>query len=234
MTSVDTITAKVRFPNGRSREFCMWGDELTRYVCQEVLDGTSYPIIQLDFPVNMILDVGANVGAASIYFHTMYPKAIIHAYEPFEGSFNLLQKNAEGLPITCHNEGLSSKSETRRMYGGNIGPVGFNLWGNSGNDEEFIEVTCKDAGNVVTSLQPDILKIDTEGHEVEILEAITQKQRDRISVIYVEYHSERHRRKIDDLLIEHVLYSAKATAPHQGELCYMQGALLNRLMAKEE
>jgi hypothetical protein len=67
----------------------------------------------------------------------------------------------------------------------------------------------------------DVLKIDTEGCEVPILESIAAWLPE-MKAIYLEYHSERDRLAIDRMLCEtHILVSGKVTYPHRGELCYV-------------
>jgi hypothetical protein len=40
-----------------------------------------------------ILDIGANIGLASLYLHATFPDALIYAFEPFEENYQLLEKN---------------------------------------------------------------------------------------------------------------------------------------------
>ncbi|MEY3377413.1 MAG: hypothetical protein RLZZ328_438, partial [Bacteroidota bacterium] len=41
----------------------------------------------------VILDCGANIGISTIYFKTIYPNAIVHAFEPDANLFEILSKN---------------------------------------------------------------------------------------------------------------------------------------------
>jgi hypothetical protein len=66
-----------------------------------------------------------------------------------------------------------------------------------------------------------LLKIDTEGAEVAILQDIREFL-DRIDVIQLEYHSERDRREIDQMLAEQFeLLTAQAEVVHRGTVTYV-------------
>jgi Methyltransferase FkbM domain len=68
----------------------------------------------------------------------------------------------------------------------------------------------------------DVLKIDTEGCEVPILRSLA-KYLPEVKVLYVEYHSERDRRLIDEILAEtHVLWRGHVTFAYRGEFCYVK------------
>ena len=64
---------------------------------------TFYQVIfnlDYDIPVsqepNVILDLGANIGLASVYFLNKYPQSAVIAVEPEESNFNMLQLNLNG------------------------------------------------------------------------------------------------------------------------------------------
>jgi hypothetical protein len=66
-----------------------------------------------------------------------------------------------------------------------------------------------------------LLKIDTEGSELEILTNLSPFF-EHMSLIYLEYHSERDRREIDALLAPtHSLLFSNALQLHRGNVTYM-------------
>ncbi|MET0380942.1 MAG: hypothetical protein ABWZ94_03470 [Methyloceanibacter sp.] len=67
-----------------------------------------------------------------------------------------------------------------------------------------------------------IVKIDTEGSEVDILERLGSFDHD---VILLEYHSEANRRKIDALLGDFFLVGGEVRHLHRGTLKYMHRRL---------
>ena len=46
----------------------------------------------------VIVDAGANIGAASLWFHKAFPEAVIVALEPEPGNFGMLKRNVGGHP----------------------------------------------------------------------------------------------------------------------------------------
>ena len=67
-----------------------------------------------------------------------------------------------------------------------------------------------------------IVKIDTEGSEIDILSRMTSLDFD---VIMLEYHSEANRRKIDALLGDFFLVGGEVRHLHRGTLKYMHRRL---------
>jgi FkbM family methyltransferase len=45
-----------------------------------------------------VFDVGANVGQTSLRYHSLFPQAVIHAFEPFDESYDALCRAVVGVP----------------------------------------------------------------------------------------------------------------------------------------
>jgi FkbM family methyltransferase len=171
-------------------------------------------------PSPVILDIGGNIGGFSLWADKRWANSKIYSYEPIKNNFNLLKKNTKDMDnITISNVAIGSKTETRRMYYGahNIGECSFI------NGAEQVE-KGEEVSVMSASLLPDanIVKIDTEGAEIEILENITIKP----DVYLIEFHSAYNRRKIDNILHDYTLVSANITMPNYGIVKY---ALTRRL-----
>jgi len=150
-----------------------------------------------------VVDIGANVGMFALYYLTLYPDSKIYCFEPVKEVFDVLQRNTMcyngQTDIFCY--GLYNKAKQ----------VTFNTYKNTGMStikSQPLTPTgetsgwVKDAGSVFDDLNLkhiDVLKIDTEGCEVEILESLN-KRVNNIDYIICEYHSESDRRRIDELL----------------------------------
>jgi hypothetical protein len=90
-----------------------------------------------------------------------------------------------------------------------------------GSDFEVIQL--KAANELLSSRIADgsLIKIDTEGCEVEILESLSLHY-EKLSLIYLEYHSESARRKIDQMLANtHSLLFSQALQLHRGNVTYI-------------
>ena len=59
---------------------------------------TVYEGILANNRIPAIIDLGANIGASSIYFHLRWPKAQVNAVEPAADNFDLLQQNCGAYP----------------------------------------------------------------------------------------------------------------------------------------
>jgi hypothetical protein len=71
----------------------------------------------------------------------------------------------------------------------------------------------------------DILKIDTEGSEVEILLSLHQYL-PYVGIVMAEYHSETDRRTIDTMLPNHMLFDAKPCDINLGLVKYINSRLV--------
>lgn len=210
---------------GGNYAFKHFDNDVCRAVINNIVVGKSYPKVEFVADVGTIVDAGANIGAASIYFAALYPDARIHAFEPAPENFALLAENtAPFANIGAHEVGLFDADKEASLFEGEYDPS-TNSIGDSGlNTGRSRKVELRDAKPFLHGLDVngiDILKLDTEGCEVPILRSLAEMIY-AIKVIYVEYHDDEDRRVIDDLLSrDHILSSADAVEPHRGELCYV-------------
>jgi FkbM family methyltransferase len=211
--------------NQQSFEFRLFDTPLSRLICSEVLSGQSYPLVPFEGQIHNIVDIGANIGAASVYFALHYPNARIFAFEPDPSSFELLVLNTTSLSgVSTFNLGLMDRNGQLPLFKGNQDSV-TNSTGNSClNSGDHVVVPIRDAGQLISEQELnviDILKLDTEGSEVPILQSLSAMLPE-IAVIYLEYHDDADRRVIDQMLAPtHLLWRGKCDSPHRGELCYV-------------
>lgn len=141
--------------------------------------------------VTRILDAGANIGAESVRFLLLYPKAQIVSIELERENFALLQKNtawaggrahcingalwhepAANLMVRDSGEGMESFQVSTNQQSGQVAR-GFSL-------EEIMSL--KDWDEI------DILKIDVEGAEKKIFEKVASGFLSKVRCLIVEPH----------------------------------------------
>ncbi|MDK9717041.1 MAG: FkbM family methyltransferase [Trichlorobacter sp.] len=212
-----------------TQSFTCFDSEVSVQAARQILDGKVYQLLEGIGEINVIVDIGANIGAASVYLKDAYPDAALYAFEPSKASFELLQRNLSALSnIHLYNFGLHELDATTRLYRGKLDGISDSVIPGLEVTDEYFEVELKSAAGELRRLHLqdiDILKIDTEGCEVPVLRTMV-KWLAGIKVIYLEYHSELDRQLIDLILRRtHVLYASRATNPHRGELTYISSTL---------
>jgi FkbM family methyltransferase len=176
---------------------------VSRYVCTEILKGRTYPPIAFVDGIRMIIDVGANVGAAAVYFSRLYPRATIHACEPAGAAYALLLENTRDLPnVSVWRIGLHDHDGTEALYAGSDDDVTSSLVRSKYTSDHAEMVRVRSARDWLDENnigQIDLLKVDTEGSEVPILRSFGDRLAS-VKVLYVESHSDADRRKIDEMV----------------------------------
>ncbi len=202
-------------------------------VLREVFEEHEYavdPPIRFTSPP-LVLDVGANAGAFAVYARlAFHPDAVVHCFEPNPAAWPHLRRNVGPFPgVTVHPLGLGrgERSADLRLHP---------RWslGNSLDPElvpgpaSIVKVAIRDAGQVWDELsltKVDVLKIDTEGCEVEILESLGDRV-NHCGVVLVEYHCPNDRRRIDALLPGHLLFGTRLHSARHGVVKYVRTDLV--------
>ena len=194
-----------------------------------VLQGTAYPLIPYIDSPKTIVDCGGNAGATACFLARAYPEARILSFEPSAGVYAYHRENTAQFPqIEGHPFGLSNEDQSITLYGGRESTVTQSTTRNSYTTDIAETVHLRDARAALKELgvqQIDILKIDTQGAELQIMRALADLI-PQCSVIYAEYHSESDRLEIDQMLSPtHMMVSARIEVPHIGEISYVNTRL---------
>ncbi len=187
-----------------------------KYHCEEVFRGEYDIAFSPERPLT-ILDIGANCGAFSLWAADRWPGSFIHAYEPAQINFHYLKENTAGhTQIEIHKLAILA-SDRLKLYVGinNQGEASF--YPELGQTEETYEVPATMRPENLPDC--DILKIDTEGCEFEIIQALATVNR-LPEIILLEYHSERDRRALDFELSDHILIGSHANYEGRGIVKY--------------
>jgi FkbM family methyltransferase len=149
-----------------------------------------------------IVDIGANVGAFTLWANLRWPNSRIQAWEPHPGTFRMLLQNVSSLPnVTCHNAGVLTSDASHEpffsTYAGD-GESGFVSHLKSTFSDMRPEDTFQAQVTSPRDIPPcDVLKIDVEGAEADILQHM---HLDDVSLIVVEYQNDENRRQIKERL----------------------------------
>ena len=179
--------------NGEDRQFRVFDNDLCKGVVKDILEGRTYPIFSFYQEAKVILDVGANIGAAAVYLHGFYTQARILCFEPGADALELLKFNtAHSDRISVHPFGLFNKDKSAKLFKGSRDSVTSSIQpgGETEHDSEVIEL--REAKTFLQSMDIrsiDILKLDSEGCEVQILSSLSSFIPE-ITIIYLEYHSD--------------------------------------------
>jgi FkbM family methyltransferase len=210
--------------------FRCFDNTLSIDIVRSIFAGATYKPVDVLRDVRLIVDIGANVGAASVYLHMQYPQARVVSIEPSPAAFALLAENVRPFPqIEPRQTALYDKKASLPLHAGHI-DTATNSFGVSvlaAKGGETLNLEDAAAFFVREGLTgADILKLDTEGCEWPILSSLRDCLK-RFRVIYLEYHSETDWRRIDALLNEtHLLHGGIAHYPHRGEFCYLNRSAL--------
>jgi FkbM family methyltransferase len=142
----------------------------------------------------IIVDLGANIGIASIYFARQFPESEIFAFEPEEENFLLLEKNIQSYEnVRAFPVGLGNKDEVKEVYfsdnSNNYG--GFSFFPAGSNTSMKKKVQVKRASDYFREIgisRVDLMKIDTEGSEFEIITDLEPNRLKEIEWIVGELH----------------------------------------------
>jgi len=199
----------------------------------EILFGRAYALPKSStLKPTLIIDVGANVGASVIFLRHSYPDVPIVCYEPAAHNLAFLRLNVRQVEqVEVVPYGLAERSGTTRLYHGKLHQLQNSIYQSREVDSDtYEEIQLLDAGKELASriVPGALLKMDTEGCELEILRSVAPRLND-LALIFLEFHSESARREIDRILEStHTLFSGKIIDPHRGTLGYINTETLRQ------
>ncbi len=153
---------------------------------------------EYDFSVatepRVIIDAGANIGLASIYFANKYPDSRIIAIEPEEGNYELLSQNvAPYANVVAVHAALWDRNEEINLIKHGVGDWGF-MTESKGAPKNANPVSHTVKAMTLDSIidefdldRIDILKIDIEGAEREVF-ADTSSWIGAVNGLIIELH----------------------------------------------
>ncbi len=145
-------------------------------------------------PLEILFDVGANIGQSAAHYTKKFPRAEIFCFEPIPESFTALQRSTVGNPrVHCFALALAAKTGSAEMFVTGQSPMN-----RLARDGEVIAPTQSQGTTTVTLQTLDefceaqklttihYLKIDTEGSDLDVLRGaermLGQQQIDLVEV----------------------------------------------------
>lgn len=195
--------------SSRVGKYTLWYDNAEEFyeLKKEIFTEHRY-YAELESEKPTIVDLGAHIGMAVVYFKICYPNSMVVAYEPESSNFALLKKNMEENQlsgVTIYNQAVAPKSESLELHvptqekgwrsGAGIIPRGWR------GVQETIPFKVEAVGiNEVLQNRIDLLKMDIEGMEYEVLEAADLA---KVGQIIIEVHPRAGKR--EEVIIKKIL-----------------------------
>lgn len=161
-------------------------------LCREILVRGQYEC-SLARPPRVIVDAGANIGLASVFYANKYPGATIVAVEPEPSNYLMLQKNTARYPnIMTVQAALWNRDTDVDIVDLHSGHLAFQTRerGTSTNRNVVSTVAALTMDRLMAKFSitaVDLLKVDIEGAEKELFET-DARWLSRVGVIAVELH----------------------------------------------
>ena len=182
----------------------------------EVIGGQYDAPCKITGPVT-VLDIGANCGAFTLYARREWPQSTIHAFEPHPAVFPYLQANTAHLD-QCHRFNVAVGDLTRHTL--------FECPESRTCGSQYQNVDNKTVEIPISVIRPEVLpnaeivKIDTEGAEVAIVNGLGFVPR----LLMLEWHCEQDRMLIDQWALSRgmMMVKSKVLARGLGLVAYVK------------
>lgn len=134
-----------------------------------------------DLDLDIILDIGANVGQAAINFCSLFGKTQVHSFEPIPDCFDKLKTVAAAFPnLTIHNYALGNETGQISFHQNSYSPASSILEMSDQHVESYpntlksssITVPIKRLDDVASELRLSgcmLVKIDVQGYENNVI-----------------------------------------------------------------
>lgn len=223
----ELIAVLITLQNGSQQTIKIPRDELFRI--KNVFQNNEYALPRRYKPPEdmTVVDIGANVGTFAIYAKQWAKNVHVYCYEPNSQVLNILKENLQSYRnIYQYPVALSDKNGEFNLYlhPKNTGQTSLTQYTEHCSK---VKVPVKHAGKSIKEIgltNIDVLKIDTEGSEVQVIKAI-KSILPNVAIVMLEYHSEKDRRIIDNLLIDFFLYDSSVMVPGVGTMKYYNKAI---------
>lgn len=176
------------------------------WVLRQVLVREEYRAAKTIRAPKLLIDCGANVGFASVWFLNHFDDLNVIAIEPDPGNFELCKRNLAPFAgrAICKNVGVWPRSTGLALVRTNQSEWGFRVRETAPGETAEVE-----AVDIMSLLREsgfekiDILKIDIEGAERELFADNPSVWLDRVENLFIELHGEEAERIFNKAMSEY-------------------------------
>lgn len=140
----------------------------------------------------VIVDAGANVGMATLYFANKFPEARIIAIEPEPSNFDILRRNCSNLAgVTLIQAALWPDHRDLEIPDYDVNKWEFRVGDRREHPSDGETVAGITVADLLAQIDPepiDLLKLDIEGSELELFTTGVDQWLHRIGIIAIELH----------------------------------------------
>ena len=140
--------------------------------------------------INVIFDVGANVGQSAKAFCRSFPNASIFSFEPIDETYRTLKNELRNHPsVRCFNLAISDSSNSLTMKTGETSLMSrITDESNAAQNTQTVPAQTIDDFCIEHGIRNiSLLKVDTEGHDLKVLSGASDMLRDQsIDIVDVE------------------------------------------------
>ena len=146
-----------------------------------------------NFKIEVIFDIGANIGQSATFYRKKFPKAKIFSIEPVSETYNQLKINTKNLDVNCCNLAFGSNQGVVKMAISNISKHSVsntkvnNIEENNLNCRyEEVDLTTIDKFLIENNIKHvNYMKVDTEGHDLEAMKGAENALKNK-SIDFIE------------------------------------------------
>lgn len=136
----------------------------------------------------VIVDLGANIGLTSLYYHRRFHPTTLIAVEPDPSNVSIARKNLELSEVTLIEAAVGAEDGTARFTidrDSNLGALD-----DAGKGHEVQVISMRTVIGLIPGGRIDLLKMDIEGGEQALLSSHTEWL-SRVQAIIAEFHPDR-------------------------------------------
>jgi FkbM family methyltransferase len=162
------------------QEYRLWNDRIQAPITSR------YREIHRIGGLPLIIDAGANVGFAALWFAKLYPQARIVCIEPDPQNYEVLRANISGLSNVCARHAAIGANPGFVKISNEVGLS----WGSETTRSETGTVPIVTIGEIVASVPnavPFIVKVDIEGFEEDLFSE-NLSWLDETCAVFIEPH----------------------------------------------